>query len=89
MKIKDGFILREVAGNKIVVPVGKNSIDFNGMINLNDTAAFIWEQLQEDKTEAELINAMMQQYEVDEQTAQKDRSAFVKKLKDNDLLCKE
>lgn len=89
MKIKDGFILREVAGNHIVVPVGQTSIDFNGMINLNETGAFIWQHLTEDITETELLTAMMQQYDVDEPTAQKDISAFVQKLKENDLLCKD
>ena len=45
MKIKDGFILRNVAGNNVVVPIGQATIDFNGMIILNDTGAFIFEQM--------------------------------------------
>ena len=42
MKVKEDFLLREVAGCYVVVPVGKATVDFNGMLNLNDTGAFLW-----------------------------------------------
>lgn len=46
MKIKSDYLLRKVADSYVVVPVGKATVDFNGMINLNETGAFLWQQLQ-------------------------------------------
>ena len=42
MKLKSGFILREIAGSSIIVPVGERVKEFNGVINLNDTGVFLW-----------------------------------------------
>ena len=46
MKLKDGFLLKTVAGSKIVVPIGEQSAMFNGVITLSGSAAFLWEKLQ-------------------------------------------
>ena len=43
MKIKEDYLLRKVAECYVVVPVGKATVDFNGMMNLNETGAFLWE----------------------------------------------
>ena len=86
MKIKEGFILREVAGSNIVVPVGDRCASFNGMITLNDTGAFLWSQLSTDKTEDELLGAMLSEYDVSENVARNDISAFVANLKKNELI---
>lgn len=86
MKIKEGFILREVAGSNIVVPVGDRCESFNGMITLNDTGAFLWSQLSTDKTEEELLGAMLSEYDVPENVARNDISAFVANLKENELV---
>ena len=83
MKIKDGFILREVAGSYIVIGVGGESVDFNGMITVNETGAFLWGKLAEGTTEEELLGAMLDEYEVDEETAKADIDEFLQ------LLCKE
>ena len=80
MKLKEGYILREVAGNYIVVAVGNAVKEFNGVINLNESAAFLWKQLAEDKTEEELVDALLGEYEVSREIAEKDVSAFVEKL---------
>ena len=56
MKIKNGFMLRKLADNFVVVSINRKSNDFNGMIQLNSTGAFIWEQLQTDKTKEELLS---------------------------------
>ena len=69
MKIKDGFILRQVAGSYLVISVGGESVDFNGMITVNETGAFLWEKLTAGATEAELLDAMLAEYEVDAETA--------------------
>ncbi|MBQ1892835.1 MAG: PqqD family protein [Clostridia bacterium] len=86
MKIKEGFVLRQVADATIVVPAGKTSLDFNGMITLNDTAAFLWKLLEEDRDEASLVKAMLAEYDVDEDTARAGIERFVKKLSAEGLL---
>ena len=85
MKIKEGFILREVAGQIVVLPTG-NQLDLNMMITLNDTGRFLWEHLQEETTEEALTAALLEEYDVDEALAQKSVAGFVQKLRDGDLL---
>ena len=82
MKIKDGFILRSIAGSNVVVPVGDHAADLNGMITLNDTGAFIWRQLTEETDEAQIVNAILENYEVDEARAAGCVAAFLEKLKE-------
>lgn len=81
MKIRDGFIIKEVASSFVVVPVGKNLVDFSSMITTNETGAFLWELLKEDRTVEDLTNALMAEYDVDEKTAHADVNEFVDALK--------
>ena len=85
MKIKEGFLKREVAGQTVVLPVG-GDLDLNMMITLNDTAAFLWDQMQVETDEAILVAALLAEYKVDASTAQKAVSTFVRKLDDNGFL---
>ena len=86
MKIKQGFILREVAGNYIVVAVGSAVKEFNGVINLNETGAYLWKKLQDGADEEGLVKALLEEYEVEEELARKDVKAFVEKLQGAKLL---
>lgn len=86
MKIKDGFILRQVADNYLVVAVGDAVKDFNGIINLNETGAFLWKILESGATEEELVKKLTEEYDVDEETAKKDVGKFVAKLAEANLL---
>ena len=86
MKIKDGFMLRQVAGQNVVLPAD-SALDLNMMITLNETGAFLWERLQNDTDEAALVEALLEEYDVDEETAKQSVQAFVKKLSDNEFLC--
>ncbi len=86
MKIKSDFMLREVAGYYVVVPVGNGAVDFNGVINLNESGATLWRAMEKDVTEAELVDALMAEYEVDAERAKCDVAAFVKKMKDAKLI---
>lgn len=86
MKIKEGFILRNVAGNSVVVPIGQASIDFNGMMSLNDTGAFIFEKMIEGISREELIKAVIEKYQIEEELAQKDVDNFIKKVEGEDLF---
>lgn len=86
MQIKEGYLLREVAGNYVVVAVGDAVKNFNGIISLNESAAFLWNLMSEDVTEEQLTEKLLNEYEVDEETAKKDVKAFIKKLTDARLL---
>lgn len=86
MKIKDGFILREVAGSFIVVAVGSAVKDFNGIINLNETGAFLWKILESGATKEELLEKMLTEYDVSEEIARKDIDAFISKLQEAKLV---
>lgn len=86
MKIKEGFILREVAGNSIVVAVGNAVKEFNGVINLNQTGAFLWKILQDGAEKEDLVKALLNEYEVDEQTAKKDVDLFIGRLEQANLI---
>lgn len=86
MKIKEGFILRNVADATIVVPAGKATLDFNGMITLNETGAFLWRLLEAETDEQKLLEAMLAEFEVDEATAKAGIARFVAKLESEGLL---
>lgn len=86
MKIKEGFKLRKVAGNYIVIATGKASKEFNGMINLNEVGAFLWEKLAIGSTKEELVNALLGEYEVPSEVAEKDVEAFINKLQGANLV---
>ena len=86
MKIKKGFILREVAGNYIVVATGKAAKNFNGLITLNETGAFLWKCLEENATEESLLKDLLAEYDIDEETAQKDIKAFLNRVKEASLV---
>ena len=86
MKIKDGFMLRKVGGQYVVVALGEASRSFNGIIRLNDTGKFLWEQLSADSTEEQLCAALLAEYDVAEQQAQSDVSDFTETLKKAALL---
>ena len=86
IKIKKGFMLREVSGSFVVVPVGAASKDFKGLITLNQTGAFLWKELLNGKTLDELKEALLNEYEISEEIAVKDCEAFVQKLVDGGLV---
>ena len=85
MKLKEGFLLRQVAGRNVALPIAAD-LDLNAMITLNDTGAFLWKQLAEETDEAGLVSALLAEYDVDQATAQKSVTAFVQKLRDNGFL---
>lgn len=86
MKISKEFAMREIAGNYIVIPVGEKTVNFNAMITLNETGAFLWKQLEEEKNKQELLDLMLEEYEVDNKTAESDIEKFVEKLEAAGIL---
>ena len=81
MKRKPDFLLRDVAGTFVIVPVGEAVTSFPGMITVNSTGAYLWELLEQEQTEASLVKALTDRYEVDENTAGADVRAFLARLK--------
>ncbi|MBQ8797300.1 MAG: PqqD family protein [Oscillospiraceae bacterium] len=80
MKRSADFLLREVAGTQVLVPLGAAAVSFSGMVTLNGTGAFIWELLEQPQTMQTLTEALMDRYAVDQETAQNDVEGFVNKL---------
>ena len=85
MKIKEGFLLREIAGQTVVLPAA-DTLDLNMMITLNGTGAFLWEHLQFETSEDALVKALLAEYDVDEATAKSAVNGFIRKLNDNGFL---
>ena len=86
MKIKEGFVLREVAGSYVVVAVGNAVKTFNGIINLNETGAFLWKQMEKDNNAEGLAKAILSEYDVEEAVAIKDAQKFIDKLTEAGLV---
>jgi len=80
MKIAKEFILRDIAGECVLVPTGATTQEFNGLITLSDTARFIWENLEKVDSFEELITAVLNEYEIDKETASKDAIEFINSL---------
>lgn len=86
MKIRNGFMLRKVGAQNVVVAVGEASRSFNGIIRLNDSGRYLWEKLQKDTTKEQLLNGMLADYDIDEATAAMDIERFVGSLEKAGLL---
>lgn len=85
MKLKQGFIMREIAGEIIVVPSG-SELNLDMMITLNDTGRFLWQRLEVGADMDELVQAMLGEYDVDEQTARAGAERFVSKLQERGFM---
>ena len=86
MKIKNGFVIREIAGECVVVALGEASQIFNGIIKLNETGRIIWEMLSKGSEKEEVISAILQEYEIDRSTVEADFDRFVETLKGANIL---
>lgn len=81
MKIKKELIKREIAGDCILVPVGKTVYENNGLFVLNELAAYIWDILPDVSTEEEIVDAIVGEYDVDRENAGRDAAEFLEKLR--------
>lgn len=80
MKIVKDFILREIAGECVLVPTGATTQEFNGLITMSETAKFIWEHMEKVDSFEELISMILDEYEIDEETARQDAYNFINQL---------
>lgn len=80
MKTIEGFRLREVCGECVIVPEGRTLVNFNKMISLNESAAFLWKQIEgKEFTVEQLADLLVGEYGIDRQTAESDASAVADK----------
>lgn len=86
MKISKEFILREIAGEYILVSVGKTALTFNGLVTVNEVGALIWGMLEKGSDVSTIVNGILDEYDVDEQTATADVLEFISYLKSNNII---
>lgn len=82
MKLNENFVLRQVADLWVVLPLGEATVTFDGMLKLNETGVFLWQQLEQGADQEKLIRALTNEYEVTVERAGKDVVAFLAKLSD-------
>ena len=88
MKIQKEFVLREIAGDYVIIPTGKTALTFNGLITVNEVGAELWKMLQSDVTFEELTSGILEIYDVDEETAKEDIREFLDTLEERGILDK-
>lgn len=88
MRAKKGFKLRNICGENIIVAEGKENIDFTNIISMNETSAFLWEQIeQKDNFDAEtLTELLLANYDVDKETALNDASELIKQWLEAEII---
>lgn len=86
MKIKEGYVLKVIAGQNIVVPIGEEGVNFKGIISLNSTGKLIFENLQKGASETELVDLIFDSYDIEKEEARLDVKDFLAVLKEKKLL---
>lgn len=86
MKVKKDYILREVAGEYLLIPVGEAALKTKGLISLSESGYLLYEQLQQDCEKQDLVQRMLQEYEVTEDQASADIEAFLEQMRSIDML---
>ena len=83
------FVLREIAGDYIIIPTGKTVLEFNGLITVNEVGVSLWKMLQEEVTIEDLVQGILEEYDVEEEVAREDIQEFLDTLIDGGVLAKE
>ena len=86
MKVQKEFILREIAGDYVIIPTGKTVLTFNGLITVNEVGADLWKMLQTEVTFDDLLKGILETYDVDEETAREDIQEFLNTLIEGGIL---
>lgn len=89
MRIDNEFVLREIAGDYIVIPTGKTVLEFNGLITVNEVGVSIWNMLQNEVTFEELVQGILKEYDVEEDVAREDIQEFLDILINGGILAKD
>lgn len=86
LKASDGMLIREIAGETLLVPVGEMALKIHGMISLSESGALLWKKLKGGCTEAELVDAVLGEYEVEREIAISDVKEFVDQMRKVGIL---
>ena len=86
MTIQKEFVLREIAGDYVIIPTGKTTLTFNGLITVNEVGAALWKMLQSDKSLDDLIQGILDEYDVEESVAREHIQEFLETLRKNGIL---
>lgn len=80
MKLKENFVLRQIVDTWVVLPLAEQTVDFSGMLTLNESGAMLWKVLEQNGDREELVRTLTSEYEVSFEEAKNDVDAFVNKL---------
>lgn len=89
MRVDKEFVLREIAGDYIIIPTGKTVLEFNGLITVNEVGVSLWKMLQDDVTLEELVQGILEEYDVEENVAREDIQEFLDTLMSGGILTKD
>ena len=86
MKIREGFILREVAGTFVIISAGNDNLDFKGVITVNEVGALIWRGVEAGKSKTEIVDNILSEYDVERDIAAVDCDEFLQQLIDKNII---
>jgi len=86
MKIIGEYVLRSIAQEYILVPIGKTAMELNGMITLNEIGVFIWNRLQDECGREQILKEILDEYEINEEQAKRDLNEFIQQLEEAHLI---
>lgn len=86
MKVRKDFVLRETAGDYVIIPTGRTEQSFDGLITVNEVGADLWNMLQSEVTFDDLLRGILTIYDVDEETAEEDIREFLDTLRGRGIL---
>ena len=89
MKVEKEFVLREIAGDYINIPTGKTVLDFNGLITVNEVGVSLWKMLQNEMSFEDLVQGILEEYDVEESVAREDIQEFLDRLVEGGILTKD
>ena len=86
MKAREGFIFRNLAGEYLLMPKGEKMKSYDSVVLMNELSAFVWGKMQNPVTQSELLEAVLNEYDVDEETAREDLDGLLAKLKEAGVI---
>lgn len=86
MRIKDGFVLREVAGTFVIISTGSENLDFKGVITVNEVGALIWKGVEAGKSKDEIVEKILSEYDVQKEVASADMDEFLEQLISKNII---
>lgn len=89
MRVEKEFVLREIAGDYIIIPTGKTVLEFNGLVTVNEVGVSLWKMLQQEVTFEELVAGILEEYDVEENVAREDIREFLDKIIESGILTKD